>query len=63
MEAHPLTQPKRVVCKVVKPKDLMIRLLWFVSELGILSRHEKRAKIHVFGSNRHSIILDHIRLL
>lgn len=42
----------------MKPNDEMMRLLWFVREFGMLSRQENSAKTHVFGSVRHSIILN-----
>ena len=53
----PLTELSSVVCSGLKPKDTMIICIWLVSEFGMLSRAENKAKSHVFGSVKASIIL------
>jgi len=54
----PGTQDKRVVCRAVYPNEATMSDCWFVNELGTLSRAEKRAKSHVLGSVKASIILE-----
>lgn len=54
----PSTQPRSVVWRGVKPNEETMIWRWLVRELGILSRAENKANIHVFGSVRASIILD-----
>lgn len=54
----PGTQDNRVVCRTLNPNEAMMSDCWFVNELGTLFRAEKRAKSHVLGSVRASIILE-----
>jgi hypothetical protein len=53
----PGTQDNRVVCRALNPNEARMSVCWFVNELGTLSKAEKRAKSHVLGSVRASIIL------
>jgi hypothetical protein len=49
-DAAPDTVPSRVVCKTVKPNELMMSEYWFVIPLAISCDQACRKKSHVFGS-------------
>jgi hypothetical protein len=56
-DTRPDTQPRSVVCSVVKPNDLMINEYWFVMPLAISCDHACRKKSQVFGSRSASMNL------
>jgi hypothetical protein len=54
----PVTEDKRVVCRMVNPNEATMSVCWFANEPGILPRAKKRVKSHVLESVRASIILE-----
>ena len=59
----PLTQPRSVVCRGLKPKDKIRSWSWLVSEFEMSYMAANNAKSHVFGSVKASINCSFLKCL